>query len=59
MDNLPDWIVTITAVAVGLGPGLALLLPGPIARLLHRVLSSWPKVMDKPGFAPTHTTSPG
>jgi hypothetical protein len=53
MDNLPTWVVTIAAVAVGLSPGLALLLTRPIVRLLHRVLSSRAKIVDQPGFAPT------
>jgi pyruvate dehydrogenase complex dehydrogenase (E1) component len=36
MDNLPDWVVSIIAVAVGLGPVLAILSARSIARLLHR-----------------------
>jgi hypothetical protein len=42
MDNLPAWGLWIITAAVGLSPGLALLLlVRPIARLLHRVL--WPR----------------
>jgi hypothetical protein len=37
MDNLPAWTLWIITAAVGLSPGLALLLVRPIARLLHRV----------------------
>jgi hypothetical protein len=38
MHNLPDWAVSIIAVAVGLSPGLALLIARPIGRFLRRVL---------------------
>jgi hypothetical protein len=38
MDNLPDWAVTIIAIAVGLSPGFALLMARPIGRFLRRVL---------------------
>jgi hypothetical protein len=38
MDSLPDWAVSIIAVAVGLSPGLAILSAGSIARLIYRVL---------------------
>jgi hypothetical protein len=38
MDILPDWAVTIIAIAVGLNPGLALLSVRSIVRLLHRAL---------------------
>ena len=41
MDNLPAWALWIITAAVGLSPGLALLLVRPIARLLHRPL--WPR----------------
>jgi hypothetical protein len=41
MDNLPAWALWIITTAVGLSPGLALLLVRPIARLLHRLL--WPR----------------
>lgn len=34
MDNLPMWVVTIAAVAVGVSPGLAILSAGSIARLI-------------------------
>jgi hypothetical protein len=44
MDNLPDWVVSIIAVAVGLGPVLAILSARSIARLLHRALSTRPEV---------------
>jgi hypothetical protein len=39
MDNLPAWALWLVTVAVGLGPGLAILSARPIARLLHRALS--------------------
>jgi hypothetical protein len=41
MNSLPHWAVTITAVAVGLSPGLARLSTRSIARLLRRAL--WPR----------------
>jgi hypothetical protein len=44
MDNLPDWAVSIIAVAVGLSPGLAVLSARSIARLLCRALSPRPEV---------------
>jgi hypothetical protein len=40
MDSLPDWAVSVIAVAVGLSPGLAILSARSIARLIHRV--PWP-----------------
>jgi hypothetical protein len=48
MDNLPDWVVSIIAVAVGLSPGLAILSVRRIARLLHRALWSRPKEHFRP-----------
>jgi hypothetical protein len=44
MDHLPDWTVTIIAVAVGLSPGLALLIARPIGRFLRRALVERPEV---------------
>jgi hypothetical protein len=41
MDNLPEWAVSIIAVAVGLSPVLAILSARRIAWLLHRAL--WPR----------------
>jgi hypothetical protein len=49
MDGLPDWVVTIIAVAVGLSPGLALLMARPIGRFLRRVLLERPEVALKAG----------
>jgi hypothetical protein len=43
MDSLPDWTVSIIAVAVGLSPALAILSARSIARLLHRALSPRPE----------------
>jgi hypothetical protein len=45
MDNLPDWAVSVIAVAVGLSPGLALLMARPIGRFLRRLL-------ERPEVAP-------
>jgi hypothetical protein len=42
MNDLPNWALSIIAVAVGLTPGLALLSARLIARLLHRVLWAAP-----------------
>jgi hypothetical protein len=44
MDNLPDWVASIIAIAVGLSPGLAVLSARSIARLLYRALSAYPEV---------------
>jgi hypothetical protein len=52
MDSLPDWAVSIIALAVGLSPGLALLSARSIARLLHRAL--WPS----PEVAPQSRREP-
>jgi hypothetical protein len=49
MDTLPDWAVTIIAIAVGLSPGLALLSARSIARLLHRKLWPRPEVAPNAG----------
>jgi hypothetical protein len=38
VDSLPDWAVSVIAVTVGISPGLALLMAGPIGRFLRRVL---------------------
>ena len=46
MDDLPSWALSIIAVAVGLTPGVAILLARPIAQLLHRVL--WPRPVEAP-----------
>ena len=43
MDNLPDWAVSIIAVAVGLSPGLALLMARPIGRFLRPTLLETPE----------------
>jgi hypothetical protein len=49
MDNLLPWVGTITALAVGLGPGLAILSARPLALLLHRALGPRPTTAPKPG----------
>jgi hypothetical protein len=49
MDTLPDWAISIIAIAVGLSPGLALLSTRRIARLLHRALWPRPEVAPKAG----------
>jgi hypothetical protein len=38
MDNLPEWAVSIIVIAVGLSPGLALVMARPVGRFLRRVL---------------------
>jgi hypothetical protein len=53
MDNLPDWAVSISAIAVGLGPWLAVLSARSIARLLYRALSPRPEVMRQRESEPT------
>jgi hypothetical protein len=47
MDNLPAWALWIITTAVGLSPGLALLLVRPIARLLHRLLCPRPEIASQ------------
>ena len=49
MDNLPAWALWIITAAVGLSPGLALLLVRPIGRLLHRLLWPRPEMAPQPG----------
>ena len=44
---LPPWGVTIAAVTVGLGPGLAIFSTRPLARLLHHALGPRPKAAPK------------
>jgi hypothetical protein len=44
MDNLPDWVTLIIAIAVGLSPGLVLLMARPIGRFLRHVLLERPEV---------------
>ncbi len=50
MDNLPDWAVSIIAVAVGLSPGFALLLARPIGRFLRRTLLETPETAPQSGL---------
>jgi hypothetical protein len=52
MDNLPAWALWIMTAAVGLSPGLALLLVRPIARLIHRLLWPRPEIAGQPGREP-------
>jgi hypothetical protein len=52
MDNLPTWVVTIAAVAVGVSPGLAILSAGLIARVFYRVLGPRPEIAPEPGPDP-------
>jgi hypothetical protein len=42
VDNLVDWVVTFAAVAVGRGPGLAVLSARSIARLISYILGPQP-----------------
>jgi hypothetical protein len=52
VDSLPDWVVSIIAVAVGLSPGLAILMAGPVGRFLRRVLFERPEVAPQSGREP-------
>jgi hypothetical protein len=52
MRNLPDWAVSVTAVAVGLSPGLALLMARPIGRFLRRALLERPETAPRSGREP-------
>jgi hypothetical protein len=47
MDSLPDWAGSIIAVAVGLSPGLVLLMARPIGRFLGRTLLERPEVAPR------------
>jgi hypothetical protein len=44
MDSLPDWAVSTIAIAVGVSPGLALLMARPIGRFLRRTLLERPEI---------------
>jgi hypothetical protein len=51
MDSLPPWALWIIAAAVGLSPGLALLMVGEISRFLHPI--PWPRgSKGSPWFGP-------
>jgi hypothetical protein len=52
MDNLPDWVASIIAIAVGLTSGLAVLSTRSIARLIYWALSAYPEV--ERGRNPAH-----
>jgi hypothetical protein len=52
MDNLPDWVVSLIAIAVGLSPGLAVLSARSIARLIHRAVPPRTEVAPKPQREP-------
>jgi hypothetical protein len=59
MDTLPDWAVTIIAIAVGLSPGLALLMARSIARLLHREWWPRPEAAPQSGREPVRQEPAG
>ena len=59
MDSLPDWAVSIIAVAAGLSPGLALLMARPIGRFLRRVLLERPEVAPRSGREPVRQEPAG
>jgi hypothetical protein len=48
MENLPDWAGSIIAIAVGLGPGLAVLAARSVARLIYYTLGLRREVMLEP-----------
>jgi hypothetical protein len=52
MDNLPAWALQIIAVAVGLSPGLAVLMARPIGRFLRRELLERPEVAPRSAREP-------
>src|SRR6516162_3783064 len=58
MDNLPSWVVTIAAVAVGVRPRLAILSTRLIARVLHLALWPRPKVTPMLGSEPASKNRP-
>jgi hypothetical protein len=59
MNDLPPWVVTIAAVAIGLMPGLAILSARSIARLIYHMLGSSPDVMREPEGEPTRDQPSG
>jgi len=59
MDSLPDWAASIIAVAVGLSPGLALLMARPIGRFLLRTLLERPEVSPQSRREPVQAIRPG
>jgi hypothetical protein len=52
VDSLPDWALSIIAVAVGLSSGLPLLMARLIGRFLRRVLLERPEVAPQSGREP-------
>ena len=59
MNDLPPWVVTISAVVVGRIPGLAILSARSIARLIYHMLGSRPDVMHEPEVEPTRDQPAG
>jgi hypothetical protein len=53
MNDLPLWALWPITIAVGLMPGLAVLLARPIARLIYHMLGPRPEVMRQPEGEPT------
>jgi hypothetical protein len=54
MDSLPEWVVSVIAIGIGLSPGLAILSARSIARLLYRVLAPRPEGEGRSGVEPAH-----
>ena len=52
MDNLPEWVVSVVAVAVGLSSCLAVLTARPLGRFLRRVLLERPDRAPQAGREP-------
>jgi hypothetical protein len=59
MNDLPPWVSTIAAVAVGLVPGLAILSARSIARLIYHLLGPRPEVMREPVGEPARDEPAG
>jgi hypothetical protein len=59
MDNLPTWVVTIAAVAVGLTPELAILSASSIARPVYHMLGPRPEMTREPEGEPTRDERAG
>jgi hypothetical protein len=54
MDDLPTWVVTTAAVAVGVMPGIAILSARSVVRLLYRALCPRPEGEGHSGVEPAH-----
>ena len=59
MNDLPPWVATIAAVAVGLMPKLEILSARSIAQLICQLFGPRPEIMRKPEGEPTRDEPAG